>query len=276
MTDNEFDDGGSLLRLMPEVLRARGFRLYTKGDGRLVDLWQNNGAAILGHTPPALLRELKNTASRGLFAPYPHFTEGRFIKALARLFPNRDFRLYASPPAALENLFKSGIAALWRPFLDAADPLEVAHNAPPVLVPVLPGILNWRNGLPQGLCILAIAHGFTDSGEALSLPASELLPPALLALAARGVYDLIAAAPERAKPAFPCIAKALRESPWQLQGIYLYLRNNAETAQAGAYQTLFSRFLAGGFLLPPGPAYPAILPGELSPGEEAKLANLLR
>jgi hypothetical protein len=273
MTANKCDSQDSLLRLVPEVLRARGFRLYTKNGKRLTDLWQNNGAAILGHTAPALLRELKNTASRGLFAPYPHFMEGRFIKALERLFPGRVFRLYASPPAALETLIREKSAALWRPFLDADDPLAVAHNAPPVLVPVLPGISGWRGGLPQGLCVLALARDFSKTADAL--PAGELLPPALLAFAVRGLYDLIAAAPSRAKPAFPRIAKALRESPWQRQGIYLYLRSRAEAAQTGAYQTLFLHFLENGFLLPPDPANPAILPAELSQGEETKLAACL-
>jgi glutamate-1-semialdehyde aminotransferase len=89
--DNEF----SLLDLVPLVQRARDFRLYCNGDRRLVDLWQNGGAAILGHTPPAVLREIKNTASRGLYAPFPHFTENRYIKALAKIFPGRKFRLYA-------------------------------------------------------------------------------------------------------------------------------------------------------------------------------------
>ena len=88
----------SLLREIPAVLRARDFRLYTDGGKRLVDLWQNGGAAILGHTPPSLLRELKNTASRGLYAPFPHFLEGRFLKALSSIFPGRDFRLYAALP----------------------------------------------------------------------------------------------------------------------------------------------------------------------------------
>jgi hypothetical protein len=38
---------------------------------------------------------------------------------------------------------------------------------------------------------------------------------------------------------------------------------------------LFSRFLENGFLIPPVPSHPLILPGILSPGEEAKLADLL-
>jgi hypothetical protein len=55
--------------------------------------------------------------------------------------------------------------------------------------------------------------------------------------------------------------------------VYLCLKPAPEDA---AYAALFRRFLSGGFLLPPSSALPAILPGEMSPGEEAALAQLFR
>jgi hypothetical protein len=252
-------------------LRTRDFRLYTKA-GRLVDLWQNNGAAILGHTPPSLLRELKNTASRGLYAPFPHFLEARYHKALSRIFPDRTFRLFAAAPPELETLVANGSAALWRPFTDPAAPLAVPES-PPVLIPVVPGIQAWRAGLPLGLCVLAV------KGEA-AINHGDFLPPVLLAAAARGIYDLISAAPARANPVYPRIAKALKNSPqngegasfWQRNGIYLTPRQKPSREEWAA---LFRRFLENGFLLPPIPSQPLILPGILSPGEEAKLESLL-
>jgi hypothetical protein len=264
---NEF----ALLRLAPAVLRAKDFRLYTQGGRRLVDLWQNGGAAVLGHTPPALLRELKNTASRGLYAPFPHFLEARFIKALSRLFTGRTFRLYASPPSALESLVKDKTAALWRPFLNPGAPLNTPDK-PPVLIPVLPGIQGWCSGLPQGLCVLALDPAFETETAGAPLPPGDFLSPVLLATAARGIYDLIAAAPERGKCSWPRIAKALKDSSWQRRGIYLSLR---EPATLESWAALFLRFLDTGFLLPPIPDHPLMLPGVLSPGEEAKLASLL-
>jgi hypothetical protein len=271
MTATVCDDDYSLLRLAPAVLRARDFRLYTAGGRRLIDLWQNGGAAVLGHTPAALLRELKNTASRGLYAPFPHCTEGRCLKALSRLFPGRAFRLYASPPPVLETLVTNGTAALWRPFLDPSAPLGLPENPPPVLIPVLPGIQGWRNGLPLGFCALALEGAFAQE-RAASLPPGDLLPPVLLAVAARGIYDLIAAAPDRVPFPWPRIAKALRAGPWLRRGIYLSLRSRA----AETWAARFRRFLDAGFLLPPVPGHPLILPGTLSPGEEAKLAGLLQ
>jgi hypothetical protein len=282
--DHEF----SLLRLMPSVLRARDFRLYTEGGRRLVDLWQNGGAAVLGHTPPSLLRELKNTASRGLYAPFPHFLEGRYTKALSRIFPGRAFRLYAAPPPELRALAVEETAALWRPFLNPAAPLSVADNAPPVLIPVVPGIQGWTGAkapgakapgtespgtsvpctLPLGLCVLAITPDYDGH-----FPPGDFLSPVLLATGARGLYGLIAAAPERAKPAYPRVNKALKNSPWKQEGLYLTLRQNPPAEEWAA---LFRAFLEAGFLLPPVSTQPAVIPGILSPGEEAQLAVLLK
>ncbi|MDR0642588.1 MAG: hypothetical protein LBG07_09025, partial [Treponema sp.] len=47
------------------------------------------------------------------------------------------------------------------------------------------------------------------------------------------------------------------------------------SAPPAPWEELYRRFLDGGFLIPPGPGAPLILPGSLSPGEEAKLAALL-
>jgi hypothetical protein len=266
LNDNEF----SLLRLVPTVLRARDFRLYTKNGNRLVDLWQNGGAAVLGHTPPSVLRELKNTASRGLYAPFPHFYEERYKKALSRIVPGRNFRLYFAPPPELHTLFaaETGNVAFWRPFLDPAAPLAVPENAPPVLIPIVPGIQGWRNNLPLGLCVLSIDPDFE---KAAPLPPGDFLPPVLLAAAARGIYDLIAAV-SRIQP-FPRIAKALKNNRqgWKRQGLYLTPNHSPSPEEWAA---VFHRFLEAGFLLPPVPSQPVILPGILSPGEEAKLAEL--
>ncbi|MCL2196810.1 MAG: hypothetical protein FWB77_04275 [Treponema sp.] len=251
----EIKDEFYLFNTLPQVLRARGFRLYLSNNKRLVDLWLSGGAAILGHTPVNQLRELKNTASRGLYAPYPHFTENRLIKALLKLFPGRVFRLYAAPPQELKA------AKLWRPYTDSQ---EIGDN---VLIPVIPGIQTWRGGLPFGLCVAA-----AQSEEAASpLPPGDRLSPVLLSTAARGIHDILAA-PERGKPHFPKITKALKTSKWQRNGIYLTLK---ETPAQTEWETLFNRFLETGFLLPPSPIYPVILPGEMSDGEEAKLAAVL-
>ncbi|MDR2363547.1 MAG: hypothetical protein LBD65_03945, partial [Spirochaetaceae bacterium] len=210
-------DPPGLLRQIPVVRRARDFRLYTDRGRRLVDLWQLGGAAVLGHTPPGVLREFKNSAERGLFAPLPHTLEGRFIKALARLFPGGDFRVYAdkfslyraldlagndagfffpdpafSPDPAVP---RTGAVSLWRPFL--GEPAFAFSPDAPVLYPVLP--LPWP-GAPQVLVL--------EKSRGRSFPPPDPVSPVILAVAARGIYDLLAA-PERGNPRFPKIEKAL-------------------------------------------------------------------
>ena len=147
------------------------------------------------------------------------------------------------------------------------------ENAAPVVIPVLPGMQDWRGGLPRGLCALALDPEFETGNGGASLPSGEFLSPVLLAVAVRGIYDLIAAAPERAQCPWPRINRALKESPWQRRGIYLSL---AAPPDPETWAGLFRHFLDEGFLLPPGPADPLILPGELSPGEAVKLAGALQ
>jgi len=278
MIGMENKSGLFLLKQTPNILRVRGYRLYAEGGKRLVDLWLNGGAAVLGHTPPNLLREIKNTASRGLYAPLPHFTEGRFIKALSKLFPGYVYRFYAAPPA---ELLEKKDLKFWRPYTNPENPFAV--NDTPLFIPVLQGIQTWRNWssadleneLPYGLCVVAAQHKTTQTDENLleQLPPNDMLPPVLLSIATRGIHDLLAA-PQRAKPNLPRIIKALKDknSIWKRQGIYLTLK---EKPAQGEWNTLFNKFLEAGFLLPPTSTHPLILPGELSDGEEAKLAAAL-
>lgn len=286
--------GVALLRSLPAVRRARGFRLYTEDGRRLTDLWQAGGRAVLGHTPAGILRELKNVASRGLFAPLPGCYEGRLIKALSCLFPGRVIRLYSSEASLRRALARAGYGAdapfpdpafssslspsapvLWRPFLEdppLAKPAAGAEAsaclrydaAARLLVPVLP--LPWA-GVPCALVLdQTLEAAFPASGQ-------DLISPVVLAVAARSVWDLIAALPERGGGKFPRIRRTLAQSTWRRRGIYLTL---ADAAGEEAYAALFRHFLEKGFLPPPSPRCPLILPGILSPGEEAALAGCLR
>ena len=267
-----------LLRLLPPLSRARDFHLYLEGGRRIVDLWQDSGAAVLGHKPSNVVRELKNAAERGLFAPLPHRQEKRFLKALARFFPGRNFRLYPDGSSLREALKKAGVLArgdepfpdpvfpdlpegqglsglfsLWRPFLPPCfgDPFS-----PPILIPVLP----WSLG-PRALAL---------SDEAPDLPESAPLSPVLLAAATRALHDLGGPGSKRDLVSFPRIDRAT--ASWIRRGIYLCRYPQPDHK---IWAELFRYFLDGGFLIPPSPRQPLILPGSLSSGEEAKLARLL-
>ena len=271
-----------LLRLLPRVLRARDFHLYLEGGKRLTDLWRFGGRAILGHKPPKLLRELKNTAERGLFSPLPHPLQARFVKALSVFFPGRAFRLYMDEGSSRKALAEAGIdqttIPLWRPFSEGdglgVNTLEERPGVEPevrqgikpsprIMLPVLP----W----PLGPAALVLEKNMDTS-----FPPGELIPPVLLAPAARALHDLSAAlktvTSHRDFPEYPKLRGALSGSPWRRQGIYLTVEPDTDKR---AYEVLFRRFLEGGFLIPPSPGEPAILPLSMSAGEETKLAGLL-
>jgi hypothetical protein len=274
------DEG--LLRSLPRVLRARDFHLYTEGGKRLVDLWLHGGKAVLGHKPPRVLLELKNAAERGLFTPFPHPLERRLTKALASFFPDRSFRFYndsssmyravekalqneGAPfqiPTILDPAFPASndtkaVASLWRPFVEPAPKT-------PILIPVLP----W----PLGPAVLAL-----DKSLDASFPQGELIPPVLLAPAARALYNLAAKLRSPDRQRFYRIEKAIamagdgsESSVWQRRGIYLTTRVDSDK-----YAELFRGFLEAGFLLPPSASEPAILPSSMPKGEEIQLAELL-
>jgi hypothetical protein len=296
----EPEPGASLLRHLPPVLRARGFRLYLdgtcRGHRRLVDLWQDNGAAILGHTPPTVLRELKNSAERGLFAPFPHFAEHRFVKALSQLFAGKAIRVYSDNASLRRTLAASGIPAdtlVIDPSVSdtsacgiPVDP-SVSDTSGTCGIPADPSVsdtasgasdacdtrlFRWRPFLPfawpAGAMLLpALPWPLSPAAlvydEPLALPPSDYIPPLILSAATRAVYDLIAAAPERQQ-----VCYVPPDSAWQQRGVYCSLRRRLSSTD---YERLFLRFLDAGFLLPPDQDQPLILPTGLSHGEAARL-----
>jgi hypothetical protein len=288
MPDHIYDHNRELLRLLPRVLRARDFHLYLETGKRLVDVWLSGGKAVIGHKRPRVLGELKNAAERGLFSALPHPLERRFIKALEKFFPNRAFRLYADESSlfrALANVLSKkarliidpafpaeesityndgrGSVSLWRPFLEP----EVSERRSDVqkaafVIPVLP----W----PLSPAVLVLEKNMEEM-----FPPGELISPVLLAPAARALHDLSAVLEDHSadRHRYAKIEKVLENSKqWRLRGIYLTVEPGINQEE---YAALFRRFLDGGFLIPPSPAEPLILPLSMSAGEEAKLAELL-
>jgi hypothetical protein len=263
------------LRLLPPVIRARDFHLYLDtppnvprsksgpGKTRLVDLWLYGGKALLGHKPPNQLRELKNVLDRGLLAPFPHPQERRFIKALGALFPTTPgvrFRVYpdeAALQAALESAALEKVCLpTWRPF----------HPASSNLLP----LTSYRLLVPHPLAPpVLLVDGRLDA----ALPSGGLVAPALLAVSTRAVYDLIAVV-NRGAVCFRKVEAVLTrpDCPWRQAGIYLTYRDRPTPE---AWAQIWKAFFAGGFLLPPTPDDPLILPALMSSGEESKLAALL-
>lgn len=276
-----YDDGSfsPLLRQLPQIRRARDYRLYT-GDGRrLIDLWQYGGRAVLGHTIPRQLRELKNSASRGLFVPFPNHFEGRLEKAFRRLFPERVMRIYNDTESLREGFKKVEFTyppehllpdpafghsadhhttALWRPFLDDAKTL---YDSLDILLPVLP--FSWMSSLIIVLLKKTVSDRFPPSDLVSSVISSGLLA------------SVLALMRQSEKSDHSGLTQNLAHTSWQHRGIYLA---NQYCNDDGAYEKMFVRFLNDGFLIPPKKTLPLILPvkpDSLSHGELIKLSGLL-
>lgn len=264
------------LQALPRIRRARAYRLYGEEGRRYVDLWLDGGSAVLGHTPPRVLTALKDAASRGLFAPFPSPALTRLERTLSRLFPGRTVLVYPDGPSADRALVRTGFPTL-ESFLDTGtcDPTGAATalrwrpqtglDTPPpeaVVAPILP-----YPG-PGAPVVLLPPVG----GEALFSP-PDPVSPVVCAVAARAVADLLFRYTLRTAASCCRAIAAVVGTPWVRRGIYLHREDELFLFR---YDLQFQRFLQAGFLIPPDPRLPLILPEELSPGEDEALARILK
>ncbi|GEM_PF-5191679 len=75
---------------MPNIKRARGYRVYGFDGARYIDFYLNGGRALTGHRPAGVLKALKSGGERGLWAEYPGSGRRRSTRLLMRLFPEVD------------------------------------------------------------------------------------------------------------------------------------------------------------------------------------------
>jgi hypothetical protein len=263
-----------LLASLPPIRRARGFRLYSQAGVRFLDLYQDDGGAILGHRAPGVVREMKDALARGLAARLPSVCELRLEKAVGRLvpgyaavraYPCADSALLAAS-AFLGRPLSSGDvqdpargegeapAAYWRPFLPSAESQESA-----VVFPVLP-VGGTRGPVP--VC-------FRSRPPEDAAP-SRPVPPFLLAGMLRGIAELAAA--ERDERVASVVDGAIAGSRcWRRRGPYI-----TALFERARYPEVFRAFLEAGVLLSPAFPGPSILPAEASEGERSALARLFK
>jgi len=260
----------NLSYLIPEIKRARGYRLYDHKGNRYLDLFQCNGNAILGHRALRLNQVLKNNISKGLVFNLPSIYEHRLKKAISNLFPAFNSiiivsTLYSGLKAIscylkrevkfmdiIDPIFtdKIGKIAYWRPFM------KMNWNRSEILIPVIPFSMA---GTPFIICFKK-AFSWID-------PYINNIPAVLLAGATRSVYDLKKYTP----------AQWYREDllsgcqSWIQKGIYI-----KHTMNHQIYKGVFMKFLDHGILISPLANSPSILPAEASFGEFKKMIGLFR
>ena len=200
--------------------------MYTQKNVRLTDLNQEGGRAILGWDSSAYT-VFKNILSKGLAGSFETAHFARLQKALSELLKSeRKIFLFSSKRAAMEAalLLDANSASVYKPF--AGVDYSAVKNV--IVAPPLPWTNNFwilaasslgqpsdsgaeNGGLERGQNVIA--------GLDPAILPSEKFPPALLAAAARAVYDLIAALKVRQEKDFFIYDKILtkffeRRSCW--------------------------------------------------------------
>lgn len=183
------------------ITRARGPFLYTQKNVRLTDLNQEGGRAILGWDSSAYT-VFKNVLSKGLAGSFNCAYKGQLEKAVSELLNGkRNIFFFSHKKDATQAalLLDAQNTSVYKPF-SGVDYSGVKNV---IIAPPLP----WTNNF----WILAAAA--TDCVD------YERFPPALVAAAARAVYDLIAAIKVRQEKDFFIYDKVLtkffeRRSCW--------------------------------------------------------------
>ncbi|MBQ4015712.1 MAG: hypothetical protein II610_10755 [Treponema sp.] len=203
------------------ITRARGPFLYTQKNIRLTDLNQEGGRAILGWDSSAYT-VFKNILSKGLAGSFETAHFPRLQKALSELLKSeRKIFLFSSKRAAMEAalLLDANSASVYKPFIGVD--YSAVRNV--IVAPPLPWTNNFwvlaASGLDQDKDSRVERGQNVIAGLDPAILPSEKFPPALLAAAARSVYDLVAALKVRQEKDFFIYDKVLtkffeRRSCW--------------------------------------------------------------
>lgn len=191
------------------ITRARGPFLYTQKNVRLTDLNQEGGRAILGWDSSAYT-VFKNVLSKGLAGSFNCAYKGQLQKAVSELLGcQRKIFFFSNKKAAMEAalLLDAQSTSVYKPF--AGVDYSAVKNV--IVAPPLP----WTNNF---WILAASGIGQPNDSDPANIP-SENFPPALLAAAARAVYDLMAAIKVRQEKDFFIYDKVLskffeRRSCW--------------------------------------------------------------
>jgi hypothetical protein len=254
-----------LLDLIPQIKRAREYRLYDYKGNRFLDFYQNNGHSILGHRPGTLTKQIKNTISRGLIYDIPSVYQKRLKKELAKTFKDyKSFHIFNSLEHALKNAYEylntdplligdpafNNIEKIsfYRPFLTEKIEKQLFSKSD-ILIPILPFSLG---GSPVITCIKKNIDNIQD----------DHISPFILSGTLNSIYNL-------RKAVLHNYRFSIKSKYWTCIGIYLVPNMKKEK-----YKKAFKYFLNNGILISPYYNKPSILPGTATPGEIKKVIGI--
>ena len=247
-----------LLERLPEINRARGYRLYSRNGGKIIDFYQDSGQAVLGHRLSGISLAIKQAVDKGVLFSCRTRYDTRLENAVKK-FAGKDVffsvftdlrKLFSSikrdfPPFFQEKGSSSSDTVFWHPF--SGDKLEDFLNKYKYVVPVIP--------FPGNLSPYIVLSRLT------SLPVSELISPVTAAPFISVIYKLTD--PEKKNMYDLWFAEdEVTGKLWRRKGIYLL-----PLYEKKLHERVFCSFLENGYLLSPVYETPSILPGEISKGE---------
>lgn len=245
------------LAKLPQVRRAREYRLYLENGTRLIDMYLDGGVAICGHRYGRVSLHLKNAIASGVLANYPTKNLARFKKALKTLYPTfQNFYIFSSIEVAKLALaicqFKI-VLPLQNIDSNLTSPLVIKIPFPSSAAPAVVA-------LPQNCNI--------DSEVETKLNSlKQNIAPFLLSGATRAIYDFILFKKENEAADFSWFSKS---NYFEREGCFLHYIGKKEN-----YEKLFCKALAAGILISPASDEPTILPFVASDGEKQKIIKTL-
>lgn len=247
------------LRSLPLIRRARGYHLYDASGRRILDLYQDGGKAWLGHRPEGVSLQIKNTLSRGVYAPFPSSEEGKMLKAVRTLCKTlgaevgeiayyRCGSVHSAAAGSAQDILKNHTAdfVLWRPGLPWPSKASLVE----IMIP-LPGLDAGR---------IIVSPKISDK----SLPQGDLPSPLMAAALNRCLWSLNNHLIKTAESVL-----FLTGEDWKQRGPYCFWQGNADD-----YNKLFQSALKEGLLLAPSSEEPCIIPQELSSGDLGLLKKI--
>ncbi len=265
-----FDFESEITKRYGQIRRARGNFLYTQKNVRLLDMYLDNGASILGWSKGQSRLFLKNTLDRGFSAGFTKNVPANLNLALSRLFIGFNvFNIYSNRET-LQNAFdayrsfsaKNGtpveeILPVWRPWQDFSSSAKPENFS--CFGFVLP--FSW-NGAKVFACK-------TMNADALNavLPESDAINKPLEAAFCRSLFDLIAELPLRSLAQYAQY-DAILEKYWNRQGAYLLPKVSED-----AYKDFFLYCLENRVLISPYYEEPSIVPFGVSDGSLTAIKN---
>ena len=244
------------------VTRARGPYLYTKKNVRIIDLYQENGRAILGWDAGSAYTYFKNFMTKGLMGSFITEDKARIEKAVSTLLNSSRKVFYFN---CKEDALKSGLnfslenTSVYMPWNQENKEWEKVDSI--ILTPPLP----WTDNL----YILAVKEELCQKAQNLEsfTAKSQKIAFALEAAITRAIYDLIAALKEREEKDWfiydPVITKY-----WERKGPYLYTKIPQEK-----YDDFVLHCLDLGIAVNPSYNCPSIIPYGADKGNFTKLKN---